>query len=317
MIKNWTNPKNNIAIKIDNLSKSYLNTPSNELALKNISLEIKCGSFFGLLGPNGAGKSTLINIIGGNVIKSEGLVKIWDIDIDINRKQSKLAVGIVPQELNIDAFFTPREQLELQAGLFNVPKKDRITDEILEIMGLTSKANSYSRTLSGGMRRRLLVAKSMIHNPPIIILDEPTAGVDVELRKKLWKNFQKLNSLGVTIILTTHYLEEAEALCDEIAIIHKGEIVNQGPKKILLSKLDKKILSIKFNKKLSLEIVNKLKKLGKIKLNKGICKIHYIPSKTSIDDIINFFKKNKIRILDLKTTDVNLEDIFLMSTKNK
>ena len=315
MNKYWIKPKNNLAIEIHNLNKQYNNNSQDDPALKNICLNIKCGSFFGLLGPNGAGKSTLINIIGGTVIKSEGLVKIWDINIDTNRKQSKLAVGIVPQELNIDAFFTPREQLELQAGLFNVPKKERITDKILEIMELTSKANAYSRTLSGGMRRRLLVAKSMIHNPPIIILDEPTAGVDVELRKKLWKNFKKLNSLGVTIILTTHYLEEAESLCDEIAIIHKGEIVTKGAKKTLLSKVDKKIVTIKFDINLSPKVFQKLKNLGTIKLSGQYCEIHYIPSKTSIDDIIKFLKKEKIKILDLKTREVNLEDIFLMLTK--
>ncbi len=314
MNKYWIKPKNNLAIEICKLNKRY-NKSSNNLALKNVNLNIKCGSFFGLLGPNGAGKSTLINIIGGTVIKSEGLVKIWDIDIDSNRKQSKMAVGVVPQELNIDAFFTPREQLELQAGLFNVPKKDRITEKILEIMELTSKTNAYSRTLSGGMRRRLLVAKSMVHNPPIIILDEPTAGVDVELRKKLWDNFKKLNSLGVTIILTTHYLEEAESLCDEIAIIHKGEIVVKGAKKTLLSKVDKKIVKIIFEKKISPKFFQKLKSLGKIKLKDQYCEIHYVPSKTSIDDIISFLKKNKIKILDLKTRDVTLEDIFLMLTK--
>ena len=314
MNKYWIKPKNNLAIEICKLNKRY-NKSSNNLALKNVNLNIKCGSFFGLLGPNGAGKSTLINIIGGTVIKSEGVVKIWDIDIDSNRKQSKMAVGVVPQELNIDAFFTPREQLELQAGLFNVPKKDRITEKILEIMELTSKANAYSRTLSGGMRRRLLVAKSMVHNPPIIILDEPTAGVDVELRKKLWDNFKKLNSLGVTIILTTHYLEEAESLCDEIAIIHKGEIVVKGAKKTLLSKVDKKIVKIIFEKKISPKFFHKLKSLGKIKLKDQYCEIHYVPSKTSIDDIISFLKKNKIKILDLKTRDVTLEDIFLMLTK--
>ena len=315
MNKNWVNPKNNLAIEIKSLSKSYEGISSNEVALDNISLNIKCGSFFGLLGPNGAGKSTLINIIGGTVIKSSGYVKVWDIDIDKHRKQSKLAIGIVPQELNFDAFFTPKEQLELQAGLFNVPKKDRITDEILDLMELTSKANAYSRTLSGGMRRRLLVAKAMIHNPPIIILDEPTAGVDVELRKKLWDNFKKLNSLGVTVILTTHYLEEAETLCDEIAIIHKGKIITKGPKKSLLSKIDKKIITIKHKTKLSSRMVDFLKTLGDVKFTKKRCEISYAPSKISIDHIINYFKKSKIEILDLKTRDVKLEDVFLMLTK--
>ncbi len=315
MIRNWLKPKNNLAISIKNLNKRYINSSNKDYALKDINLEIKCGSFFGLLGPNGAGKSTLINIIGGSVIKSNGLVQIWNINIDTNRKQSKLAVGVVPQELNIDAFFTPREQLELQAGLFNVPQKERITDKILDIMDLTSKANSYSRTLSGGMRRRLLVAKSMVHNPPIIILDEPTAGVDIELRKKLWSNFKKLNSLGITIILTTHYLEEAEALCDEIAIIHRGQIVAQAPKKDLLSHVDKKVVSITLEKKLPLNIALASKKLGNVKFKNLECEIQYVPTKVSIDKIINFFKTNKVKILDLKTKDVNLEDIFLLFTK--
>ena len=315
MHKNWVNPKNNLAIEIKNLSKSYDEISSNVLALDDISLNIKCGSFFGLLGPNGAGKSTLINIIGGSVIKSSGLVKVWDIDIDKNRKQSKLAIGIVPQELNFDAFFTPKQQLELQAGLFNVPEKERITEKILSLMELTSKADAYSRSLSGGMRRRLLVAKAMIHSPPIIILDEPTAGVDVELRTKLWANFKKLNSLGVTVILTTHYLEEAEKLCDEIAIIHKGKIISKGRKKLLLSKIDKKIVTIKYKTELSSKVIKHLRTLGDIKFTKQKCEISYIPSKISIDQIINYFKSSKVKILDLKTRDVKLEDVFLMLTK--
>jgi len=178
MHKKWIKPKNNLAIEIQNLNKTYKNSQKNIKALSNINLNIKCGSFYGLLGPNGAGKSTIINILGGTTTKDTGKIKIWGLNIDTHRKQSKLAIGIVPQELNIDAFFTPKDQLELQAGLFNVPKKQRVTDYILELMELTEKANSYSRNLSGGMRRRLLVAKAMVHNPPIIILDEPTDRVD-------------------------------------------------------------------------------------------------------------------------------------------
>ena len=312
----WIPPKNNLAIKIDNLTKVYKNSEQNYAALNNISLHIKCGSFFGLLGPNGAGKSTLINIIAGTTIKSSGNVKIWDLDIDNYRKQSKLAVGVVPQELNIDAFFTPNDQLELQAGLFNVPKKERITSKILDIMDLTSKRYEYSRNLSGGMRRRLLVAKAMVHNPPILILDEPTAGVDVELRKKLWENFKELNSFGVTIILTTHYLEEAENLCNQIAIIHKGEIVTQGSKDHLLSKIDKKIVTIKFKDTIPNNVKKDFRTLGKVSFQNQICNINYKPSKVSINEVIEFFKEKKIKILDLKTRDIKLEDVFLMLTKD-
>ncbi len=316
MTNKWITPKDNLAIEIKNLTKNYIGAEKEDVAINNISLQIECGSFFGLLGPNGAGKSTLINIIAGTVMKTKGEVKVWNIDIDKNRKQSKLAVGVVPQELNIDAFFTPKEQLELQAGLFNVPKKNRVTNQILEIMDLTSKANEYSRKLSGGMRRRLLVAKAMVHQPPILILDEPTAGVDVELRKKLWASFKKLNDQGVTIILTTHYLEEAEKLCDKIAIIHKGKIVAEDKKSNLLSKIDQKIISIKFEDKLSSKIKNYLKKLGKVRFNENNCEISFIPSKTPMNKILNFLKENNIKVLDLHTKDVNLEDVFLMFTKN-
>ena len=220
---NWEIPINKLALELKNITKYY--NHNKDIALDDISLEVKVGSIFGLLGPNGAGKSTLINIISGTVFKTSGQVRIWDIDIDKERKQSKLAVGIVPQELNIDAFFTPYELLDLHSGMFNVPKIDRKVNQLLKLMDLSDKAKAYSRNLSGGMRRRLLVAKAMVHTPPILILDEPTAGVDVELRQKLWNHFKELNKLGVTIILTTHYLEEAENLCDHIAIINHGKIV--------------------------------------------------------------------------------------------
>ncbi len=313
MNKNWITPSNNLALEIQNLSKKYKD--SDDYAIKNISLNVKCGSFFGFLGLNGAGKSTLINIIGGTVIKTNGLVKIWDINIDKNRKQSKLAVGIVPQELNIDAFFTPKDQLELQAGLFNVPKKDRITEKLLKIMELSSKANSYSRTLSGGMRRRLLVAKALVHQPPLIILDEPTAGVDIDLRKKIWSSLKKINKSGVTIILTTHYLEEAEKLCDEIAIMHKGRIVSRGTKTELLSKIDSKILSVKTNNVIDNSCIFQLNKFFKVEIKSNSLDITYVPSSITIDKIISILKKFKISILDIKTKEVTIEDIFTMATK--
>ena len=316
MHKKWIKPKNSLAIEIQDLSKTYKNSQNKINALSKINLNIKCGSFYGLLGPNGAGKSTIINILGGTTTKDTGKIKIWGLNIDTQRKQSKLAIGIVPQELNIDAFFTPRDQLELQAGLFNVPKKQRVTNYILELMELTDKANEYSRNLSGGMRRRLLVAKAMVHNPPIIILDEPTAGVDIELRKKLWDNFKKLNKKGITIILTTHYLEEAEALCDEIAIIHKGKIVANDNKKNLLKLIDKKILIMKFEKSPNKKLINALNKFGDTKINKKVCIITFKPTNTTVDKILKITKSLGFTILDLQTKDANLEDVFISLTKN-
>ena len=299
-----------------NLNKTYKNSTKSINALSNVNLNIKCGSFYGLLGPNGAGKSTIINILGGTVTKDKGVLKIWGLNIDTHRKQSKLAIGIVPQELNIDAFFTPKDQLELQAGLFNVPKKERVTDYILELMELTDKANEYSRKLSGGMRRRLLVAKAMVHNPPIIILDEPTAGVDIELRQKLWNNFKKLNKQGVTIILTTHYLEEAEILCDEIAIIHRGKIVANDNKKNLLKLIDKKILIMRFEESPNKILINALSKFGKTKFLKKACEITFKPTNVSIDKILKVTKNHGFTILDLQTKDANLEDVFISLTQN-
>ena len=316
MHKKWVKPENNLAIEIQNLNKTYKSSTKNINALSDVNLNIKCGSFYGLLGPNGAGKSTIINILGGTVTKDKGVLKIWGLNIDTHRKQSKLAIGIVPQELNIDAFFTPKDQLELQAGLFNVPKKERVTDYILELMELTDKANEYSRKLSGGMRRRLLVAKAMVHNPPIIILDEPTAGVDIELRQKLWNNFKKLNKQGVTIILTTHYLEEAETLCNEIAIIHRGKIVANDNKKNLLKLIDKKILIMRFEESLDKTLINALNKFGETKIFKKACEITFKPTNVSIDKILKVTKNHGFTILDLQTKDANLEDVFISLTQN-
>ncbi|MFT7254355.1 MAG: ABC-2 type transport system ATP-binding protein, partial [Paracoccaceae bacterium] len=215
------------AIELRGLRKTYAgsgNTPPKE-ALKGIDLDIPVGSIFGLLGPNGAGKSTTINILAGLVNKTAGSVKIWGFDQDINPRQSRAAIGVMPQELNLDPFFTPRGALEVQAGLYGVPKSQRRTDEVLAMVGLSDKAEAYARSLSGGMRRRLLLAKALVHHPHILVLDEPTAGVDIELRKMLWDNIRKLNQDGMTIILTTHYLEEAQEMCDEIAIISDGEVI--------------------------------------------------------------------------------------------
>ena len=316
MHKKWIKPKNNLAIEIQDLSKTYINSQKKINALSNINLNIKCGSFYGLLGPNGAGKSTIINILGGTTTKDTGKIKIWGLNIDTHRKQSKLAIGIVPQEVNLDPFFNPRKLLELQAGLYGVKKKDRITDTILKMVSLDNQAESYSRGLSGGMRRRLLVAKAMVHNPPIIILDEPTAGVDIELRKKLWDNFKKLNKEGITIILTTHYLEEAETLCDEIAIIHKGKIVANDNKKNLLKLIDKKILIMKFEESPNKKLINDLNKFGETKIIKKVCEITFKPTNVMIDKILKVTKSHGLTILDLQTKDANLEDVFISLTQN-
>ena len=314
--KYWEVPHNQLALQIKKLSKIY-NDKVNNIALNDISLNVPVGSIFGLLGPNGAGKSTLINIISGSVIKTSGKVCIWGLDIDKHRKQSKLAVGVVPQELNIDAFFTPKETLNLHSGMFNVPKNNWRTDELLKLMDLTDKAETYSRKLSGGMRRRLLVAKAMVHSPPIVILDEPTAGVDVELRQKLWSYFKKLNELGVTIILTTHYLEEAEFLCDHIAIINKGKIIANETKKSLLSKSNQKVIFITLvNDKITEKDKNFLKKIGDVKFLKDKVEIYFDPRHTSMNKIIETIYKTDLKILDLSTKNVSLEEIFVNLIKD-
>ena len=314
--KYWDFPENRLAVEIKNLNKIY-NDENQNFAVENVSLEIPTGSIFGLLGPNGAGKSTLINIISGVVIKTSGNVSIWGYDIDKERKQSKLAIGVVPQELNIDAFFTPKEMLNLHSGMFNVPKSSWISHDLLELMDLTDKASTYSRKLSGGMRRRLLVAKAMVHSPPIIILDEPTAGVDVELRQKLWENFIKLNKQGVTIILTTHYLEEAEYLCDHIAIINKGKIIANEKKETLLTKFNQKIIKIKINEtKISKKDMFSLQKIGSVKLLESEIEINYKLNEISMKNIIEILYKTGLDIIDLSTKEVSLEDVFINLTSN-
>ena len=313
----WEIPQNKLALEIKNLNKLYQDD-SDFFALDNVSLNVKAGTIFGLLGPNGAGKSTLINIISGVVYKSSGFVSVWGMDIDKERKQSKLAVGVVPQELNIDAFFTPEELLDLHSGMFNVPKAFRKTQELLQLMDLSDKAKAYSRNLSGGMRRRLLVAKAMVHSPPILILDEPTAGVDVELRQKLWKHFKELNKLGVTIILTTHYLEEAEYLCDDIAIINKGKIIANENKKSLLTRFNEKIIYIKLkNKKISNKDIFSLEKIGSVKILSDTIEIIFKLNQTSVKNIIKTLYNSNLDILDLSTKDISLEDVFINMTSDK
>ena len=229
------------AVEISGLSKiynAYKSQPARQ-ALYDLDLSIPAGSVFGLLGPNGAGKSTLINILAGLVRKTTGQVKIWGFDQDKNPRQSRAAIGVMPQELNLDPFFTPRAALDVQAGLYGIPKSQRRGEDILAMVGLSEKADAYSRSLSGGMRRRLLLAKALAHSPQILVLDEPTAGVDIELRQTLWDNVRRLNQeTGMTIILTTHYLEEAEKMCDQIAIMNHGKLIAQDSTPNLLAQFD-------------------------------------------------------------------------------
>jgi len=307
------NKKNVLSVR--NLNKIYKQKKNSINALNNLNLEVKEGEIFGLLGPNGAGKTTFINILGGTVVKTSGKVDVWDFDLDINPRQVRASVGIVPQEVNLDPFFSPRKSLEFQAGLYGVKKDDRITDDILKLVSLESHADSYARSLSGGMKRRLLMAKALVHQPPIIILDEPTAGVDVELRKNLWENVKSLNTQGVTIILTTHYLEEAEKMCDRIGILNKGNLVALDSTVNLLERIQTKKVTFKVNKKV--EINDKTLKSLKILYNREneIC-VSYEKSKTNIQEIIDFIKKKNIEINDISTDDGDLEDVFLRLIKN-
>ena len=303
-------------VDVKNLKKTYLKKGANIVeALKSLNLEVKEGEIFGLLGPNGAGKSTFINILGGSVIKSEGSVNVWGFDLDKNPRQARASIGIVPQEVNADPFFSPKNLLELQAGLYGVKKKDRITDTILKLVSLEKQANSYSRSLSGGMKRRLMVAKAMVHQPPIIILDEPTAGVDVDLRQKLWENVRSLNNKGVTIILTTHYLEEAEKMCDRIGILSNGELVALDTTKNLLDKIQTKIVNFTTDKKANIN-ENILASLKIISNEQNKLSVSYEKSKISIDQIISLLNSQNIKILDISTDDGDLEDVFLRLTKN-
>tara|TARA_Y100001970_G_scaffold17718_1_gene19925 strand:+ start:9941 stop:10867 length:927 start_codon:yes stop_codon:yes gene_type:complete len=303
-----------IALSSKNLTKIYSknNTSSKSiLALNKLNLEVKQGEIFGLLGPNGAGKTTFINILGGLVTKTSGKVNLWGFDLDINPRQVRASIGIVPQEVNLDAFFSPKKLLELQAGLYGVKKEDQITDLILKMVALDKQANSYARSLSGGMKRRLLIAKAMVHQPPVLVLDEPTAGVDVELRQNLWNNIKQLNQIGVTIILTTHYLGEAEEMCDRIGIINKGNLVALDTTKKLLERVESK--KIKFTVK-NLDLFQKIKLDGVkfVKTDSQIIAI-YDKSKFKFDEIIEVVKKNA-EILDISTEDGDLEDIFIQLT---
>ena len=306
------------ALSVENLTKVYSKNKKGGLfhkALNNLTFEVKEGEVFGLLGPNGAGKTTFLNILGGTVVKTEGKVNVWGFDLDEEPRQVRASIGIVPQEVNLDAFFSPRKLLELQAGLYGVPKRNRITDIILKMVALEKQADSYSRSLSGGMKRRLLIAKAMVHQPPILVLDEPTAGVDVELRKNLWENVKKLNKEGVTIILTTHYLFEAQEMCDRIAIIDKGSLVALDTTQKLLDRIQTKKITFKTSQ---VHNINNLVLSGVQFSTDKDNTITAIYEKNSFkfDDISNVLKKNNIEILDIATEDGDLEDVFVQLTNN-
>ena len=276
---------------------------------------MKEGEIFGLLGPNGAGKSTFINILGGSVVKTSGEVNVWGFNLDKNPRQVRASIGIVPQEVNFDPFFSPRKLLELQAGLYGVREKDRITDSILKMVSLEKQANSYARSLSGGMKRRLLIAKALVHQPPIIILDEPTAGVDVQLRKNLWDNVKSLNKNGVTVILTTHYIAEAEEMCDRIGIIDKGILVELDSTNNLLEKIHSKTINIRVNKKVKIDdhFPKNIKVLSNTEKE---ISLSYDKSSVKMSEIIQYLLKHNINIIDISTEDGNLEDIFIKLTKH-
>lgn len=305
------------AIELEGLVKVYAGTRRVEpkRALNGIDLVVPRGSIFGLLGPNGAGKSTLINILAGLVVKTSGTARVAGIDIDRNPRRARLAIGVVPQELNLDAFFTPRETLEIQAGLYGVPKADRRTDELLAAVGLSDKARAYSRSLSGGMRRRLLVAKALVHDPGVVILDEPTAGVDVELRHLLWTYMKSLNERGVTVVLTTHYLEEAQALCDRIAIIDQGNVVASDRTETLLHRLDWKQLVMRTVDPVE-TVPTALERLGECRLNDGAIVIRYRPSAVPMGVILDAAQRAGLVIADLATVEPGLEELFLDMTRH-
>ena len=305
-------------LEVKNLRKVYNSSDGNEpvVALENLDLKVKRGSFFGLLGPNGAGKSTLINILAGLVIKTSGIVKIRKIDQDINVREFKRSIGVVPQETNFDPFLTPYQSLDIQAGLYGVRKADRNINQILKRLGLEEKSNAYMRSLSGGMRRRLLIGKALVHTPELVILDEPTAGVDIELREMLWTYMKDLNAKGTTIILTTHYLEEAESLCEEIAILNKGELIACNETSDLLARVNLKVINVKYNN-FQIEKI-KLPEKATVKEHKNKkLSISYNRNEIKIDQILDCLRSQGLEIIDLSTEEADLADVFRLLTKNR
>ena len=299
------------AIRIESLSKTYAAKGTEpKRALNEVSFDVPRGQIFGLLGPNGAGKSTLINILAGLVTKTSGEVTIWGFDIDEHPRNSKRSIGVVPQEIIFDPFFTPRETLEIQAGLYGIPPDQRMSDELLAAMHLADKANAYSRTLSGGMKRRLLVAKAMVHSPPILVLDEPTAGVDVELRRQLWDYVRKLHAQGVTIVLTTHYLEEAEELCDRIAIIHHGRVIANEPTRELLAKAQEKAVVVTFDRDIT-QVPSDPSFENISLIDERTLEITYRKDKLNAGQVLSELTADGLGIVDVSTRDPDLEDVFI------
>jgi ABC-2 type transport system ATP-binding protein len=299
------------AISIVDLQKTY---QGGKRALDGVSIDVPRGGIFGLLGPNGAGKSTLINILSGMVTKTGGSANIWGFDIDAHPRNAKRAIGVVPQEILFDPFFTPREALELQAGLYGIPKKDRRTMELLRAMRLEDKAEAYARTLSGGMKRRLLVAKAMVHSPPILVLDEPTAGVDVELRQQLWSFVRSLNAQGVTIVLTTHYLEEAEQLCDRIAIINHGKLIANEPTRTLVGMAQEKVVEVVVDRDVAQAPANSCFDKIELKGDRTLA-ITYRKDRVNAGDVLAALHREGLGIVDVSTREADLEDVFLNLTR--
>jgi ABC-2 type transport system ATP-binding protein len=299
------------AIRIESLSKTYeAKGREPKLALDAVSFDVPRAQIFGLLGPNGAGKSTLINILAGLVMKSSGRATVWGFDIDKHPRNAKRSIGIVPQEILFDPFFTPAEALEIQAGLYGIPKAQRKTHELLAAMHLSDKADAYSRTLSGGMKRRLLVAKAMVHSPPILVLDEPTAGVDIELRRQLWDYVRALNQQGVTVVLTTHYLEEAEQLCDRIAIINHGRVIANEPTRTLIAKAQEKSVVVTFDQDIATVPTNDcFQNIGL--LDERTLEITYRKDRVNAGEVLTALAADGLVIVDVKTRDPDLEDVFL------
>jgi ABC-2 type transport system ATP-binding protein len=298
------------AISIHDLAKTY---QGGKRALDGVSFDVERGSIFGLLGPNGAGKSTIINILAGMVQKSSGSAKIWGFDIDVNPRNAKASIGIVPQEISFDPFFTPFEMLELYAGLYGVPKGKRRSTELLKAVRLEDKADAYARTLSGGMKRRLLVAKAMVHSPPVIVLDEPTAGVDIELRQQLWEYVVELNRQGTTVVLTTHYLEEAEELCDRIAIINHGKLIANKPTKELVGMAREKAVVLTLDR----DVIEAPKHAAFEKAElvaDRVVEITYNKDRMNAGEVLSAVQGLGLGIVDVTTKEADLEDVFLSLT---
>ena len=299
------------AIQIDALEKTYA---GGKQALGGVSFDVPRGQIFGLLGPNGAGKSTLINILSGMVRKTGGSARIWGFDIDEHPRNAKASIGIVPQEILFDPFFSPIEALEMQAGLYGVPKAKRRSMELLRAVHLEDKANAYSRTLSGGMKRRLLVAKAMVHSPPVLVLDEPTAGVDIELRQQLWNYVRELNAQGVTIVLTTHYLEEAEALCDRIAIINHGQLIANKPTRELVGMAQEKVVEVTVDRDLTAPPASTVFQDIVLK-GERVLSITYSKARVNAGDVLSAVTNAGLGIVDVSTREADLEHVFLNLTR--